>query len=67
MYKGETFIAVPHERFGNQRVWSVTGSSLALGQLVYLHAMCNAMSAIKKAVAQDNQILYVELTELGAL
>ncbi len=62
-YKGAVYVAVPHERFGNERAWSVTGSSLALGQIVHMHAMCSAVSAIKKAIAQDNQDLYRALTE----
>jgi hypothetical protein len=47
------YSAVPHERFGNERAWSVTGGTLALGQIVHLHAMCGKAAAIKKAIAQD--------------
>ena len=48
-----THIAVPHERFGNERVWSVYGGDLALGQNVHVHAMCTAATAIRKAIKQD--------------
>jgi hypothetical protein len=48
-----SFTATPHERFGNERSWSVTGGTLKRGQVVTLHAMCNAKSAIKKAIRAD--------------
>ena len=47
------YTAVPHERFGNERAWSVTGGDLALGQIVHLHAMCGKTAAIFKAIKQD--------------
>jgi hypothetical protein len=48
-----THTVVRHQRFGNEQAWSVTGGNLRRGQIVTLHAMCSAKTAIKKAIAQD--------------
>lgn len=50
---GNKYTAVPHQRFGNERAWSVQGEALHLGQIVTLHAMCGALAAVKKAIKQD--------------
>ena len=48
------YSAVPHQRFGNERAWSVTGGDLILGQVVHMHAMCGKTAAILKAIKQDD-------------
>ncbi len=48
-----SFSAVPHQRFGNERAWSVTRGTLKRGQIVHTHAMSSSRTAILKAIAQD--------------
>lgn len=50
-----THTATPHQRFGNERAWSVFGEGMHKGQIVTLHAMCSKLAAIKKAIAQDER------------
>jgi hypothetical protein len=51
----KNFTAVQHARHGNTCAWSVTGhkSGYSVTQTVYVHAMCNALAAIKAAIKQD--------------
>ena len=51
-----TYVAVRHRRFGNEQAWSVTnaaGGVWRLGQIVHVHAMCGALTVIKKAIAAE--------------
>lgn len=51
----KTFSAVAHQRFGNERAWSVAGGTLRRGQIVTVHAMCSPRTAIMKAIQQDGE------------
>jgi len=49
----QRYTAVPHARAGNERAWSVTSPDMYRGQIVHVHAMSGAITAIRKAIAQD--------------
>lgn len=50
----KTHTAVRHQRFGNEVAWSVRGGTMRRGQIVTTHAMCSEVTAIKKAIKQDD-------------
>lgn len=52
-FESPEFTALRHARTGNEVAWTVTGRSLFRGQIVHVHAMCGAETAIKKAIEQD--------------